>query len=92
MRSSTLHSIHHISKTNIHKSEIDKLLKTSRTKVLHTCSLSVPANDFAKKYKHSPRFKDIYPYSARNQLPSSVPTKKRIKSDRQNYVINKLLF
>ena len=43
-----------------HQQGIDNLLKNFSTKSLHTYNFPTQANDLAKEYQHSPRFKYIY--------------------------------
>ena len=51
------------------------------TEAQHTYKLPIHTVDFTKEYQHSFIFKDIYLYITCNQLLSSVPAQRGVKSD-----------
>ena len=75
------------------QSEIDSVINTLKTKVLHTINLPIDTKDMAIEYKKSIRFKDIYLYIGEGKLPSKIPAQKKIRAESLNYVVvNELLF
>ena len=61
--------------------------------VLYVCNLPIHDVDLAKEYQLSLRFRDIHLYIVKNELPSLVPAKRRVKADTLNYVvISKTIF
>ena len=42
--------------------DIDKIVKTIETCVIHSLELPIQARDFVKAYQHSTHFHDIYQY------------------------------
>ena len=73
--------------------EIDILLKDFRKRHIKEWNLPLTAQEIAKQYPQSPRFRDIYCYIMANTLPSNYQAHKRLQMEATNYVvINDLLF
>ena len=73
--------------------EIDSLLKSLRTKVLHCLKVNLEMKELVEEYPSSIRFKDIYLYIAKNKLPGSAKVQKKVINEAANYfVVNELLF
>ena len=75
------------------QSDIDKIVKNTETRVIHSLELPIQAQDLIKAYQHSTRFHDIYQYITDGKLPSSAKAQNCIRAEALNYiVINHFLF
>ena len=75
------------------QSDIDKIVKNTETRVIHSLELLIQAQDLIKVYQHSIHFCDIYQYITDGKLPSSVKAQNCIRAEALNYVvINNFLF
>ena len=75
------------------QSDIDKIVKSIETHVIHSLELPIQAQDLIKAYQHSTHFCDIYQYITDGKLPSSVKAQNCIVAKAINYiVINNFLF
>ena len=75
------------------QSDIDKIVKNIKTRVIHSLELPIQAQDLVKAYQHSTRFCDIYQYITDGKLPSSTKAQNCIRAKALNYVvINHFLF
>ena len=75
------------------QSDIDKIVKSIETCVIHSLELPIQAQDLVKAYQHSTHFHDIYQYITDGKLPSSAKAQNCIRAEALNYVvINHFLF
>ena len=75
------------------QSDIDKIVKTIETCMIHGLELSIHAQDLIKAYQTSACFRDIYHYITDGKLPSSSKAQNCICAEALNYVVvNKFLF
>ena len=82
-----------IQQSNNQQSNIDKIVKSIETRVIHGLELPIQAQDLAKAYHTSTCFRDIYHYIAEGRLPSSTKVQNCICAEAFNcIVVNNLLF
>ena len=75
------------------QSDIDKIVKTIETRIIHSLELLIQAQDLIKAYQPSTHFRDIYQYITDGKLPSSTKVQNCIRAEALNYVIiNHFLF
>ena len=75
------------------QSDIEKIVKTMETWVIHGLELPVQAQDLTKAYHTSTDFRDIYHYITDGRLPSSTKAQDCVHAEALNYVVvNNLLF
>ena len=73
--------------------DIDKIIKSIETQVIHGLELPIQAQDLVKAYQTSMHFQDIYHYIADGKLPSGAKTQNCIHAEALNYVVvNSFLF
>ena len=75
------------------QSDVDKIVKSIETYVIHGLELLIQAQDFTKAYQTSVHFQDIYHYITGGKLPSGSKAQNCICAEALNYVIvNSFLF
>ena len=75
------------------QSDIDKIVKTIETCVIHRLELPIQAQDLIKAYQTSAHFQDIYHYITDGKLPSGSKAQNCIYAEALNYVVvNNFLF
>ena len=75
------------------QSDIDKIVKSIETCMIHGLELPIQAQDLIKVYQTSAHFQDIYHYITDGKLPSGSKAKNCIRAEALNYVIvNNFLF
>ena len=75
------------------QSDIDKIVKSIETCVIHGLELPIQAQDLIKAYQTSAYFQDIYHYITDRKLPSGSKAQNCIQAEALNYVIvNNSLF
>ena len=75
------------------QSDIDKIVKSIETQVIHGLELPIQAQDLIKAYQMSTLFQDIYHYITDRKLPSGAKAQKCIHAEALNYiVVNNFLF
>ena len=75
------------------QSDIDKIVRNTETRVIHSLELLIQAQDLIKVYQHSTSFCDIYQYITDGKLPSGTKAQNCIRAEALNYVvINHFLF
>ena len=75
------------------QSDIDKIVKSIETQVIHGLELLIQAQDLVKAYQTSMLFQDIYHYKTDRKLPSGTKAQNCIHAEALNYVvINNFLF
>ena len=76
------------------QSDIDKIVKSIETRMIHGLELPIQAHDLIKAYQTSVHFQDIYHYITDRKLPSSSKAQICIYGEALNYVVvnNFLLF
>ena len=75
------------------QSDIDKIVKSIETQVIHGLELPIQAQDLIKAYQTSTCFRDIYHYITDGKLPSGTKAQNCIHAEALNYVIvNNFLF
>ena len=75
------------------QSDIDKIVKSIETRVIHGLELPIQAQDLIKAYHTSTHFKDIYHYITNGKLPSSAKAQNCICAEALNYgIVNNFLF
>ena len=75
------------------QSDIDKVVKTIETCMIHGLELPIQAQDLIKAYQTSMHFPDIYHYITDGKLPSSSKGQNCIHAEALKYVIvNNFLF
>ena len=75
------------------QSDIDKIVKTIETRMIHGLELPIQAQDLIKTYQRSVHFQDIYHYITDGKLPSGSKAQNCIHPEALNYVIvNNFLF
>ena len=73
--------------------DINKIVKSIETRMIHGLELPIQAQDLIKAYQTSARFQDIYHYITDGKLPSGSKAQNCIHAVALNYVIvNNLLF
>ena len=71
------------------QSDIDKIVKSIETRVIHRLELPIQAQDLIKAYQTSTHFQDIYHYIMDRKLPSGTKAQNCIHADAPNYVVVK---
>ena len=75
------------------QSDIDKIVKSIETQVIHGLELQIKAQDLVKAYQTSMHFQDIYHYITEGKLTSGAKAQICIHAEALNYiVINNFLF
>ena len=75
------------------QSDIDKIVKSIETRVIHGLELPIQAQDLIKAYHTSTCFRDIYHYIINGRLPSSTKVQNCIHAEALYYVVvNNFLF
>ena len=75
------------------QSDIDKIVKSIETQVIHGLELLIQAQDIIKAYKTSMHFQDIYHYMTDGKLSSGSKAQDWIHAEALNYVVvNNFLF
>ena len=75
------------------QSDIDKIVKSIETHVIHGLELPIQAQDLIIVYQTSVHFQDIYHYITDGKLPSGSKAQNCIQAEALNYVIvNNILF
>ena len=75
------------------QSDIDKIVKSIETRVIHGLELPIQAQDLIKAYQTSVHFRDIYHYITDRKLPSGSKAQSCIRAEALNYVVvNNVLF
>ena len=75
------------------QSDIDKIVKTIETCVIHGLELLIQAQDLIKAYQTSAHFQDIYHYITDGKLSSGSRAHNCIHAEALNYVVvNNFLF
>ena len=73
--------------------DIDKIVKSIETHVIHGLELPIQAQDLIKAYQTSVHFQDIYHYITDRKLPSGSKAQNCIHAEALNYlVVNNFLF
>ena len=75
------------------QSDIDKIVKSIETHVIHALELPIQAQDLVKAYQTLAHFQDIYHYITDGKLPSGSKAQNCIRAKALNYlVVNNILF
>ena len=75
------------------QSDIDKIVKSIESCVIHGLELPIQAHDLIKAYQTSTCFHDVYHYITDGKLPSGAKAQACIQDEALNYVvINNILF
>ena len=75
------------------QSDIDKIVKSIESQVIHRLELPIQAQDLIKAYQTSMHFRDIYHYIKDGKLPSGTKGQNCIHAEALNYVVvNNFLF
>ena len=75
------------------QSDIDKIVKSIETHMIHGLELPIQAQDLIKAYQTLAHFQDIYHYITDRKLPSGSKAQNCIHAEALNYVIvNNFLF
>ena len=75
------------------QSDIDKIVKSIESRVIHGLELPIKAQDLIKSYQTSMHFRDIYHYITDGKLPSGAKAQNCIHAEALNYVVvNNFLF
>ena len=75
------------------QSNIDKIVESIETRVIHRLELPIQAQDLIKAYQTSAHFRDIYHYITNGKLPSGSKAQNCIHAEALNYlVVNNFLF
>ena len=67
------------------QSDIDKIVKSIETRVIHGLELPIQAQDLIKAYQTSMHFQDIYHYITDRKLPSGTKAQNCIRAEALNY-------
>ena len=67
--------------------DIDKIVKSLETQVIHGLELPIQAQDLIKVYQTSTHFRDIYHYITDRKLPSGTKAQNCIHAEALNYVV-----
>ena len=73
--------------TFLSNQNIDKIVQTIETRVIHGLELPIQAQDLVKVYQTSTRFHDIYQYVTHHKLPSSHKAQNCIRAEALNYIV-----
>ena len=75
------------------QSDIDKIVKSIESRVIHRLELPIQAQGLVKAYQTSTCFRDIYQYITDGKLPSGTKAQNCIHAEALNYVVvNNFLF
>ena len=75
------------------QSDIDKIVKSIETCMIHGLELPIQAQDLVRAYQTSMHFRDIYHFITDGKLPSGSKAQKCIHAEALNYVVvNNFLF
>ena len=75
------------------QSDINKVVKSIESCMIHQLELSIQAQDLIKAYQTSTQFQDVYHYIIDGKLPSGTKAYGCIQTEALNYVvINNFLF
>ena len=75
------------------QSDIDKIVKSIETQVIHGLELPIQAQDLIQAYQTSAHFQDIYHKISDGKLPSGTKAQNCICAEALNYiVVNNFLF
>ena len=75
------------------QSDIDKIVKSVETRVIHGLELPIQAQDLIKAHQTSMHFQDTYHYITDRKLPSGTKAQNCIHTEALNYVVvNNFLF
>ena len=75
------------------QSDIDKIVRSIESCVIHGLKLPIQAQDIIKVYQTSTHFQDVYHYITDVKLPSGAKAQTCIQAEALNYVvINNFLF
>ena len=75
------------------QSDIDKIVKSIESQVIHRLELPIQAQNLIKSYQTSMHFRDIYHYITDGKLPSGTKAQNCIYAETLNYVVvNNFLF
>ena len=75
------------------QSDIDTIVKTIETHMIHELELPIQTQDLIKAYQTLALFQDIYHYITVRKLPSGSKAQNCIRAEALNYVVvNKFLF
>ena len=75
------------------QSDIDKIVKSIETQVIHGLELPIQAQDLVKAYQTSMHFQDIYRYITDGKLSCGSKAQNCIHAEALNYVVvNNFLF
>ena len=69
------------------QSDIDKIVKSIETRVIHGLELPIQAQDLIKVYQTLVHFLDIYHYITDGKLPSGSKAQNCIHAKALNYVV-----
>ena len=69
------------------QSDIDKIVRSIETHVIHGLELPIQAQDLVKAYQKSMHFRDIYHYITDGKLPSGSKAQNCIHAEALNYVV-----
>ena len=69
------------------QSDIDKIVKSIESRVIHRLELPIQAQDLVKAYQTSMHFRDIYHYITYGKLPSGAKAQNCIHAEALNYVV-----
>ena len=73
----------------IRPSDIDKIVKSIETRVIHRLELLIQAQDLVKAYQTSMHFQDIYHYITDGKLPSGTKAQNCNYAEALNYIVVK---
>ena len=75
------------------QSDIDKIVESIETQVIHGLELPIQAQDLMKAYQTSTHFQDIYHYVTDEKLPSGTKAQNCFHAEALNYIVlNNFLF
>ena len=75
------------------QSDIDKIVKSIETRVIHRLELPIQVQDLVKAYQTSMHFRDIYHNITERKLPPGTKAQNCIHAEALNYVVvNNFLF
>ena len=69
------------------QTNIDKIVKSIETLVIHRLELPIQVQDLIKAYQTSMHFRDIYHYITDGKLPSGTKAQNCIHAEALNYVV-----
>ena len=75
------------------QSDINKIVKSIESHMIHGLELPIQTQDLIKAYQTSTHFRDVYYYITDGKLPSGAKAQGCIQAEALNYVgINNFLF